>query len=574
MKKILLLLCAIGMVGGADAKNWYASPTGTGSGETPEDRGEPITLSRKMGTGDTLYFAPGTYQLDKTKSESQDVGSGVYFRLPTKSKENTVSRLTFIGEGEKPEDVRLVGNPADKMRIFYCRTGQHTIRNLLISGGYTEYQGAGLCVDNEFFINQKHEAAFSISNCIVENCSAKYQGSNAGGIWYDCVIRNNTVRGGKDAGGNTVEGSGGGIFCATLHRCTITNNSAQHCGGGVAGGLRAFNIIGERCPTTAYDCLIGWNKAHAGGGAGVYTIEDPTLCTLVRCTLIGNRAELGDGATHHGGGAYMCTVADSTLANNYCIQNGGAAYKSLLTDCRLIGNLSDLYGGGAAYCENVTRCLFAGNKATHGGAGFYGSFKDCIMTNNVAGSFWGGATYNATTRNCLVMYNRAKAFAHCRGAHYGDLVCHNENTGTYGYAGGIGADNSNEILPVVNCTVWGNNGAAQISYATLTNTITSSVIDMGNNAAVNSFWKSGTIANQTACISGVDQDPKFLDPGATAPWKGYKLKISSPCRDAGRTLPGQTAETDALKNPRVKGTCVDMGAFEYAGPFGFSVKIM
>ena len=48
-------------------------------------------------------------------------------------------------------------------------------------------------------------------------------------------------------------------------------------------------------------------------------------------------------------------------------------------------------------------------------------------------------------------------FAHCRGAHYGDLVYGNKNGQSNG-ASGIGADqaNADELLPVVNCTVWGN----------------------------------------------------------------------------------------------------------------------
>ena len=218
--------------------------------------------------------------------------------------------------------------------------------------------------------------------------------------------------------------------------------------------------------------------------------------------------------------------------------------------------------------------LLVGNNGDHGGAGFNGYFENCVMTNNTATIAHGGATYNATSRNCIVVGNYAKKrFAHARGAHYGDLVYGNKNGDSSG-ASGIGADqaNADELLPVVNCTVWGNqNGRAQVSRATLTNSVVWSVED-NIHSAVNSFWRNGTVANQTGCISGTDKDPKFVGVNGTvsmteataksAPWTAFMLRASSPCRDTGLMLPGQATEKDALGNPRVKYAGVDMGALE------------
>ena len=93
-----------------------------------------------------------------------------------------------------------------------------------------------------------------------------------------------------------------------------------------------------------------------------------------------------------------------------------------------------------------------------------------------------------------------------------------------------------EPLPVVNCTGWNNlYGNSNVSRATLTNSIVWSVTDMGTHSAVNSFWRNGTVANQTGCISG---------------------------SDTGLTLPGQATEKDVFDNPRVKYGIVDMGALE------------
>ena len=128
-------LCVALFAPAASATNWYASPDGTGGGTSPTDRGEVITTSQKMSTGDTLYLAPGTYNLDKTKSQVNSYGSGSYIRIPKTSTSTVVSNLTFIGESDNPEDVRLIGKPADGMRILYLQYGGHVIRNLLISGG-------------------------------------------------------------------------------------------------------------------------------------------------------------------------------------------------------------------------------------------------------------------------------------------------------------------------------------------------------------------------------------------------------------------------------------------------------
>ena len=595
-------LCAALFASAASATNWYASPDGTGGGTSPTDRGEVITTSQKMSTGDTLYLAPGTYNLDKTKSESNVSGSGTYIRVPTKSKGTTVSNLTFIGESDNPEDVRLVGTQTDKMRVFYFATGGHVIRNLLVSGAYTDYQGAAFCMSDDF--RGKHEQAFTVSNCVAENSSAAYKGACRGGVWRNCVIRNNMVR---NTTTGAMEGTGGGVYNATLYDCVITNNMAGLAGGGLAGGVDS----GVNAPTKAYNCLIGWNQAPYGAGAG----ESPsftvgTRCQLYNCTVISNTAsQLGggafrctvtnstitgnyvsrestntvDGTSASGGGVAFCDVFDSTLEGNTCARSGAGAARGNLTGCRILNNTATLYGGGTYGCSLVKDCFLAGNKGDHGGAGFNGYFENCVMTNNTATIAHGGATYNATSRNCIVVGNYAKQrFAHARGAHYGDLVYGNKNGDSSG-SSGIGADaaNADEPLPVVNCTVWGNQyGRAQVSRATLTNSVVWSVED-NIHSAVNSFWRNGTVANQTGCISGTDKDPKFVGVNGTvsmteataksAPWTAFMLRASSPCRDTGLTLPGQATEKDAFGNPRVKYGGVDMGALECIQSLGTSM---
>ena len=64
MKKRSAFICVALLASAASATNWYVSPDGTGGGTSTTDRGEVITTSQKMNTGDTMYLAPGTYNLD------------------------------------------------------------------------------------------------------------------------------------------------------------------------------------------------------------------------------------------------------------------------------------------------------------------------------------------------------------------------------------------------------------------------------------------------------------------------------------------------------------------------------
>lgn len=625
----------------AVAADWYVAPGGAGGGTSPSDRGDlmDVFYNRGVASGDTIHVAAGTYALDKNKSpEGHAYGAGAYLSVPA-----TTSGLTFVGESDDPEDVRLVGGgSADGMRIFYFASGGHVLRNLLVSGGYATYQGAGLCMADNFVGTP--EAAFCASNCIVENCSAPYTGANFGGLWQNCVIRNNEVRNltptpNPDAVWNwyeSIEGSGGGVFHATLYDCVVTNNHAGFCGGGIAGGKVNGRSDTAECVTRAYNCLIGWNRATYGGGAG----SAPSYCTrdyvqLFGCTLVentgaytdpGDGGGLGGGAYQcivsncvvrgnsttrphgypfnayghdyeksSGGGVMDCEVVDSTIEGSTSLNNGAGAAFSSLTRCTVLNNTASgtypnyTFGGGTYSCPIVKDCVLAGNVAGYGGAAYAGYLENCVISNNQTTAYDGGATYDASTRNCLVVGNTAQRYyALCKGAHNGDLVYGNANRGRDPWwnqadpaASGIGAD-AGEYAVAVNCTVWGNdNSSAQVSRTYMTNCLVGSVEYIPS--AVKSFWRAtcGAVEQQTGCISGEDKNPKFE--GVTladnssvlagfAP-DAFAIKSSSPCRDGGLTLPGQSAERDLLGSRRVKYGCVDIGAIECTGNLDFTMIV-
>ncbi len=610
----------------AIAADWYVSPDGAGDGTSPASLGEAMSVlyNGLVASGDTIHFTAGTYNLDVNKIPA-GTGYGAYLRVP-----DGIANLTLVGETGDPDDVRLVGNPTDKKRILYFPLAGNVVRDLTISGGYTEYQGAGICMDDNYASNA--EAAFTASNCVVENCSAAYQGANFGGLWRDCVIRNNEVRNktptpSSGVTTSNVEGSGGGIFHATLYNCVVTNNVAGFCGGGIAGGRLTGYLNTRECPTKAYNCLIAWNSAVYGGGAG----SAPAYCTrsyvqLFDCTIVENAAPYdatGDGGGL-GGGAYQCIVSNCVVRGNASTRPAGFTFNAYghdygygagggVMDCEVVdsiieGNTSYNAGAGAAYssvthCEIlnnaasgsdyrvfgggvagsiVTNCVLAGNSAKYGGGAFEGYLENCVISNNYAYAAEGGAAYDSTTRNCIVVGNRAKMYyALCKGSHYGDLVYGNSNEKIDVLAAsGIGADAGEPEAVAVNCTVWGNdNSSAQVSRTTMTNCLVGSVEYIPS--AVNSFWRYGTVDNQTGCVSGEDKDPKFE--GVTladhpsvivgyAP-EAFMIKSGSPCRDTGLLLAGQPNETDILGNRRVKYNGVDMGALECVDGVPFTMVI-
>lgn len=603
----------------ASAADWYVAPGGTGNGMSPSDRGDlmDVLYNGQIANGDTIYLAAGPYNLDVSKSPEGSVpGYGGYLLAKA-------NNLTLIGESDNPEDVRLVGNPSDQMRIFVVYNSGCVLRNLLMTGGYTIAQGAGICMSDTFVGNP--ESTFTASNCVVENCSAAYQGGGVfGGLLRDCVIRNNEVRN----KGTYPEGSAGGVFHATLYDCVITNNYAGFCGGGIAGGRQnGADSDYPICVTRAYNCLIGWNRSVYGGGAAVapgnLTRE---YCQLFDCTIMENEASYdatGDGGGL-GGGAYQCIVSncvvrgnastrptgftfnayghaysyaagggvldcevvDSVIESNTSYNGGAGAACSSLTGCEILNNAASgedhrVFGGGA-FGSFATNCVFAGNSARYGGGAFEGYLENCVLSNNYANAAEGGATYDTSTRNCIVVGNRAKMYyALCKGSHYGDLVYGNSNELINPLAAsGIGADAGEAEAVAVNCTVWGNdNSSAQVSRTTMTNCLVGSVEYIPS--AVNSFWRYGTVDNQTGCVSGEDKDPKFEGVALAdhptvivgyAP-EAFMIKSGSPCRDTGVSLAGQRNETDILGNKRVKYSGVDMGALECAGGLAFTIVI-
>ena len=298
---------------------------------------------------------------------------------------------------------------------------------------------------------------------------------------------------------------------AFVQYCIIASNAAANNGGGVwsDGGQRDGGSGGY-----LQDCYISANNAGAGGGGGAFG------CTLSDCMLIGNNANSG----------------------------GGAGECPLLVHCMLSGNLAQSAGGGAYDCQLLDHCMLTNNTAQMEGGGFvggwWGASQDrllrCAVICNVAASAAGGGE-NAGLENCLVGGNSS------------------------GWS--VGAV---QFCTIENCTIAGN--AAAYDYGGVYGcwTIGNSII-WSNWAPSHANWDSDIIQGMpvntysnnctTPLMPGagnIAADPLFL---ALARGNCH-LSSLSPCIDAGNNdnAPGSL---DLEGGARIRGACVDMGAYEY-----------
>ncbi len=111
---------------------------------------------------------------------------------------------------------------------IFCYGSYPMIKNCIIRGNSTEYDGGGI-----YIMWEEMQPRSYIRNCIIED---NYAGYDGGGIWTDAyvTISNSIVS-------NNVSGEyGGGIsipyIAQEINNCTIVSNSAADSGGGLFAG--------------------------------------------------------------------------------------------------------------------------------------------------------------------------------------------------------------------------------------------------------------------------------------------------------------------------------------------------
>ena len=221
---------------------------------------------------------------------------------------------------------------------FVGSSGDLTIDSLVITGGLTTGDGAGIQFDSS--------DTLTVTNSTISGNSAGGDGGAIGTSSGSVTVTSSTFIG-NTAGddGGAIEASGQSLI---VHNTSIVGNTAQDFGGGILflgevftmtdstiSGNTAVNRFGgglhlESSTATITSSTIDGNSTPTAGGGG---INSPfTDLTVVNTTISGNTSGGGFG---FGGGGILATLtsARTTIINSTIVQNdSGAGAGGIFTD--------------------------------------------------------------------------------------------------------------------------------------------------------------------------------------------------------------------------------------------------
>jgi parallel beta-helix repeat protein len=351
--------------------------------------------------------------------------------------------------------------------------------------------------------------------------------------------------------GTVVAASGGGTIGGTLSNCIYVANRAMSGGGAYGGHITDSKFLSNEAVkeessggyggaanyANLWNCVVSNNIAYLGGGT--------YYGSLSNTVIVGNVAT-------NGGGCYSGTMVECLVADNVALTTGGGCYSMTFAGgCVISNNMAKGQGGGffcspstpAARRSRLTCSRVVCNKASGNGGGVCGSMlANCWIGNNES-EVMGGGIYGGGATNCIIVANAATRQG--GGAYQTDLI---------------------------NCTVVTNISSAAGGATHMGSAV--NTIFLGNVSS------SGNGLNQTtvsySCGTGIgtedgniEGDPLFVD----VENGNYRLRAESPCIDAGNSY-GNIWPTDYDDTDRIKGGCIDMGAYETDMQEGFhSVRV-
>lgn len=336
------------------------------AGVTVAFAADPVTVSTTAelvdalnaynGRSQVIQLACGDYVLPSEPMQTDaNNGHGAIY----------VNKVTLRGLGEKPEDVKLIGNGSIRAVLA---AGSARLEKLMITNGNTTAgyipPGQTKVVGNSTRGGGVYGAGV-ITNCVITGCS----GSHGGAVAQTTSVYCSHLYGNSST-------YGGAVFNTSVYGSVLENNTAA------SGGAGWFNGASYK----VFDSQILNNRAtgrnDAGGGLnGIQSVSN-------------------------------CVFSGNSNADGYagaCIGKSGAAASSFMWDCIVTNNTAKGNGGGISTLTAI-RCLIAGNSVTAGsGGGCYQSeLYDCVVSNNVATGGSGGGVYinGQSVSNCLVYANR------------------------------------------------------------------------------------------------------------------------------------------------------------------------
>ncbi|TRU55794.1 MAG: cadherin [Microcystis aeruginosa Ma_QC_C_20070823_S13] len=567
-------------------------------------------------SGDTIWVAGGTYKpttgTDRnatfTLKNHVEIYGGFAGSETSLSQRNVATNATILSG-----DIGTVNTATDNS--VHVVTGSRT-SNTTILDGFTISGGNGTVPDAIGIGGTNSGGGMIIidgspilRNLIFENNNAFFGGgllndNGSNPTLTNIIFRNNSTSAGSGTGGagiynlnsnpivtdvtfsnNVSNENGGAIYNntsnTTLTNATFTSNTATANGGAIFN--TASNVTLNNATFTSNTSNL--SAVTGGGGGAIYSIGGSS--TLNNATFSSNTATSDGGAIYNTSSTF--TLKDGTFNNNTASSDGGAILSTggsfNLTDADFVQNRATAGLGGAVFLQTnnstITQADFLQNRSANGGA-IYNNRNNVSVTNanftlNIAdgSNSVGGAIYNQDSNNLQVInatFSRNNA-ASAGGAIYqyngsgaGAIDTTITNSTFSGNAAGSGSALYNQSFAssvysissnLRNSIIWGNGGTAIVNITGFaTTTVTNSIVQGGYTGTGN-----------------LNVDPLFVD----AINDDLRLQSTSPAINAGnnaslpadaRDLDGDSNITEAIpldiaRNPRVNGTNVDMGAFEF-----------
>jgi len=357
-------------------------------------------------------------------------------------------------------------------------------------------------------------------------------------------------------------------------------------------GCAYFSSVAASSVFDGFTVSNYYNKADASYNQSILT----TYSIFVRnCLFVGNTNVYG--ANAYGGcikinGTSINSITNCIFKNNYANTSAGAIYisSSALTDinnCRFEGNQTIHYYGGACDLrgDNITvsNCVVVNNSCSEYGGGLFFSggtnnrVLNCLVTENVVNcngvgkrGYGGGirCTGQATISDCSIIGNTSKNLG---GGVWGtNLTVRNcliaRNIATTNVGGGIWMTNST----VESCTIVSNYAAVAGGgmYITGSDSSGTNNIVYFNTAADGANFTNDTVGATglnyccvipaVAGVGNITNNPALLDLDGGS----YRLRVNSPCVNAGTNQAWMTGAVDLDGIPRIRYGIVDMGAYE------------
>jgi parallel beta-helix repeat protein len=481
---------------------------------------------------------------------------------------------------------------------MFSSNGSPTVNNCTFTGN-TAFQGGGM--------NNYDHCSPTVTACtFTGNAAVAGGGMNN----YDQCSPTVTACTFTD---NTATNVGGGIrnygnSNPTVTDCTFTGNRATTSYGGGAILCSASDGI-----VMIRNCIFRSNAATESSGwtgwGGALLLRNSSRATVESCTFVGNSAEQGGGAVSNTQNSSL-TLLDCCFVNNVAHWAGAlwlGHSPGEVTNCTFVGNDAALMSsliplpgyGGAILSDwsesvvNMTNCLLVGNTALYAAGvelddGSSMTLINCTIAHNKA-EFEGGGVFNGIyggqcgVKNSILWGNAPDQISTRPGGV--TTVEYSCIQGGYVGAGNIQTDPNFVGGPSGSWTANAVYDAATgqtIFTHTTAGWVEGELIGKTLNPDLAQYRQSLIVGNTASTLTVWGNFATLGTNGTSYQVHDYDLLPGTPCIDGGSNgfLPpdthdlntnGDTAEPipfDLDGNPRIAWCDVDMGAYEYQGPFG------